>query len=267
MRSRYVLIIKYLNEIELREQADKSTNKMLDLWHQLCLKEIGKSVEVLVFNRRDSPDLMNIKGAVNTNAVISWKGKASLGLFLDNTSRLNYIIVTHELGHWILKLQGLKGVRTDEESGEALYEGGTEMLLNNLCSHPALYKLQRSMGHEPQSEIDRMANHNIVGVSKIAEKDDPLRQVKDALLFADDLINCSEDVRKGLQRIIAKRWPKTEKIVNKILEIKGTKDLSLIENANMLPQEIINRLSLSGNWSISDSIQFLKDFVLKLNSK
>jgi hypothetical protein len=141
------------------------------------------------------------------------------------------------------------------------------MSLNNLCSHPALYKLQRSMGHEPQSEIDRRANHNIVGVSKTAERDDPLVQVKDALLFTDDLINCSEDVRKGLQRIIAKRWPKTGKIVNKILEIKGTKDLSIIENANMLPQEIINQLSLSGKWSVVDGIQYLKDFVLKLNSK
>jgi hypothetical protein len=72
------LKIKYHNEIELREQADKPTNKMLDLWHQLCLKEIGKSVEVLVFNRRDSPDLMNCKGVVNTNGIIDWKGKASL---------------------------------------------------------------------------------------------------------------------------------------------------------------------------------------------
>jgi len=261
------LIIKYHNEIELREQADKPTNKMLDLWHQLCLKEIGKSFEVLVFNRRDCPDLMNIKGAINTTDIKSWEGKAALRLFLDSTSHLNYVIVTHEIGHWILKLQGVKGVRNDEESGEARYEGGIEMSLNNLCSHPALYKLQRSMGHEPQSEIDRRANHNIVGVSKTAEKDDPLQQVKYALSFADDLINCSEDVRKGLQRIIAKRWSKTEKIVNKILEIKGTKDLSIIENANMLPQEIINRLSLSGNWSVVDSIQFLKNFVLKLNSK
>jgi hypothetical protein len=256
------LKIKYLNEIELREQADKPTNEMLDLWHQLCLKEIGKSVEVLVFNRRDSPDLMNCKGVVNTNCIIPWKGKASLGLFLDNTSCLNYILVTHELGHRILQLQGIKGVRNDEESGKAKYEGGTEMLLNNLCSHPALYRLQRSMGHEPQSEIDRRANHNRVGVSKNAGKDDPLRQVKDALLFADDLINCSEDIRKGLQRIIAKRWSKTGKIVNKILEIKGTKDLSIIENANMLPQEIINRLSLSGKWSVVDGIQYLKDCVL-----
>jgi hypothetical protein len=261
------LIIKYLNEIELREQADKSTNKMLDLWHQLCIKEIGKSVEVLVFNRRDSPDLMNCNGVVNTNGIIPWKGKASLALFLENTSCLNYKIVTHEVGHWILKLQGVKGVRNDEESGEAKFEGGTEMLLNNLCSHPALYKLQRNMGHEPQSEIDSRANHNIVLVSKIAETDNPLVQVKDALLFTDDLINCSENVRKGLQRIISKRYPKTEKIVNRILEIKGTKDLSIIENANMFPQEIITRLSLSGNWSVVDSVQFLKNFVIKLNSK
>jgi hypothetical protein len=193
------LNIHYLNEIELRGQADKPTNKMLDLWHQLCLKEVDKSVEVLVFNRRDCSDLRNCKGVVNTNAIIPWEGKASLGLFLDNTSRLNYIIVTHELGHWILKLQGLKGVMNDEESGKAKYEGGTEMSLNNLCSHPALYKLQRSMGHEPQSEIDRMANHNMVGVSKSAEPNDPLRQIEFALSFADDLINCSEDVRKGLQ--------------------------------------------------------------------
>jgi hypothetical protein len=147
---------------------------MLDLWHQLCLKEIGKSVEVLVFNRRDSPDLENCQGEVNANCPVTWEDKVALGLFLENTSSLNYKIVTHELCHWILKLQGAKGVRNSSEPKEEKYEGGIEMLLNNLCSHPAIYKLQRSMGHEPKTMIDNMANHNIVFVSKMSESDAPL---------------------------------------------------------------------------------------------
>jgi hypothetical protein len=87
------------------------------------------------------------------------------------------------------------------------------------------------------------------------------------LLFTNDLINCSEDVRKGLQHIISNRYPKTERIVNRILEFTGTKDLSIIENANMLSNEIIEGLSLSGNWSVVDSIQYLKDFVWRTDSK
>jgi hypothetical protein len=256
------LIINYLSENEIRKQADKPTNKMVDLWQQLCLKEIGHSVEVLVFNRRDSPYLENCDG-VNTNYLINWKGNASLGLFLDDTLNLNYKIVTHELGHWILKLQGEKLVRNNDEE----FGVGIEMLLNNLCSHPALYKIQRSVGHEPQREIDSRTNHDIVLASKIVETDDPQNQIENAIYFSDDLINCSENHRKGLQRIISNKLPRTDKMINIILEIKGTKDISIIENANTFPLEIIKQLRLGGNWSVGNSVEVLKNFVLKLSQK
>jgi len=258
------LIIEYLSESELRQQGDRSTTKMLNLWNQLCVKEIGKSLEVAVFNRRDSPDLAESDGIVNTNYLTNLDDKRFLGLFLEDISNINYMIVTHELGHWILKLQGIKGVvNNDETFGEAHFGESIENLLNSLCSHPALYTLQRSLGHEPRKLIDSRANHDIVLVSKINEPDGTLTQTKNALLFADDLINCSEGNRKGLQRVISKNLPRTAEIVKAILETKGTRDLSVFENANMLPLEIIRRLHISGNWSAINSIDVLKDFVFK----
>jgi hypothetical protein len=256
-------IIKYIDEVELRKVADKPTNKMLDLWNQLCMKEIGKSVNVSVFNRRDIPHLSEQEDLINTNYLVYCDGKACLGLFLEDTSNLNFMIVTHELGHWVLKLQGVKGVMNSEvKFGEGSFVEDVENLVNSLCSHPALINLQRSIGHEPQSEIDHRANHDIVLVSKLTETDDALIRAKQALYFADDLINCSENHRKGLQRILSKKLPETVKIVNTILEIIGTRDLSIIANANMLPLEIIKQLNLSGNWTVVDSVSVLRNHIL-----
>lgn len=122
------------------------------------------------------------------------------------------------------------------------------------------------MGHEPQNEIDSRANYDIVMASKIVEPDDRMTQIKHALYFADDFINCSKNHSKGLQRIISKRHPKTKDILNTVLEFEETKNLSMLENASTLPTKIIKQFNLSGSWSASDSINFLKNAISNLNT-
>jgi hypothetical protein len=142
----------------LRKQADTPTIKMLDLWHSLCCKKIDTSIEVMVGNRREYPfhGISTAQGELNTAIPQTYQGKVILALLLDSIKKLNMLVATHELGHWVLKLQGLKSlVNYDERNGR------TEILLSSLASHSALYALQRSLGHEPQKEIDKRASYDI----------------------------------------------------------------------------------------------------------
>ncbi len=157
------------------------------------------------------------------------------------------------MAHWVLKLQGREAVINLADLNSEI-----EISLNSLCSHPAVYKLQRELGHEPQREINSRANHDIAIISNVAEPTEIKRQIQEALFFSDDLINCSTSPKKGLQNSLSKNRPKTEKIVNEILECKGSKDLSINENASTFAHELIKRLDLWNNWQIADNLGELK---------
>jgi hypothetical protein len=249
--------MQLLVERALREQADTATNKMLTLWSELCLKELHKPMEVMVCNRREHPNFSSYPGQVNIANPVALQGKPVLVLFMENTIKLNFIIISHELGHWVLKLQGREAVINHSD-----FHSEIEIFLNSLCSHPAVYKLQREMGHEPQSEIDSRANHDIAIISRYTEPTEIKLQIRSALVFSDDLINCSASTRKGLQNSLSKNYPKTEKIVNEILECKGSKDLSINENASTFVHELINRLDLGKNWQVVDNLGKLRDYVV-----
>jgi hypothetical protein len=234
---------------------------MIDLWQSLCHRVVGTTVEVMVANRREYHffGIDTVRGEDNTATPQVWKGNVVLMLLLDSVKKLDLIIVTHELGHWVLKMQGLKSIsdRNDPNSH-------TECLLNSLASHSALYVLQRSLGHEPQKVIDKRAAFNIGLLSSSIEPVDEKLQIQNALVYADDLINCSESNRIGMQRVLNKKHPNTEKKVNKILEITRRRDITKIDQTLPFSQEIVQKLDLGKNWSESDEVGHLKEQTAKL---
>lgn len=176
--------MKCFPERALRKVADSPTLKMIDFWHSLCREKVGSILEVVFVDRREYPyhGIDKYIGELNTAIPQQYGGRLLLVMLLENIKKLNMIVVTHELGHWILRLQGL--IELENKHDKYNY-------LCSLCSHPALYELQRSFGHEPQKEIDRRVNHDIALLRGAIEPNDEKLRLEKALYYTDDLINCS----------------------------------------------------------------------------
>ena len=129
--------------------------------------------------------------------------------------------------------------------------------------------LQRSLGHDPQKEIDQRVTHDIAFLRTKIETADEETNIKNALYYADDLINCSRSHRIGLERILNKKLPRTAELVKKIMEVKNSRDISKIDQALPFSKEVVQKLGLAGNWSESDDIEDLRGQIakLKLNSE
>jgi hypothetical protein len=90
-----------------------------------------------------------------------------LALLLDSVKKVNLIVASHEIGHWVLDLRGIRlQANYDDRNGPFEY------LLGSLASHPALYVLQRNLGHDPQKTIDSRAAYDIAVLSKQTEPND-----------------------------------------------------------------------------------------------
>lgn len=245
-------------ESALRKQADPPTIRMLEQWQLLCREKVGTMIEVVFVNRREYPfhGINTHIGEMNTAIPQPFEDRLILLLLLEDTKKLDMLIVTHEIGHWFLNLQGLKVI---ENKNDNSYD-----YLSSLCSHPALYKLQRSFGHEPQKEIDRRAAHNIAMLGYKTETADEKTNIKSALQYTDDLLNCSRSNRIGLERKISNKLPRTAEIIEIILKLKNSRDLSKIEEVLPFSKEVVQKLGLEGNWSESNDLNQLKKDIAKL---
>ena len=206
--------VRLLREVEIRKKGDSPTIAMLDLWHSLCQEKLGTPIEVVMGNRRDCKQLRSIRGEVNIAYPRFVEGKMVLVLWLESPKDANPIVITHEIGHWVLKLQGMRTYQYKPRP-----DGWIERHLNSSAQHPHLYELQRSLGHEPRAEIDSRAEHDVHRFSNEREPRGRDAWIENALLLADDILNCSEVYKKRLKSVVKRKHRNTAEILNKILEI------------------------------------------------
>jgi len=225
---------------------------MLNLWHSLCKEKIGIPIEVMIGNRREHPQLKSTVGEVYTAFPVIIEGKIVLSLWLDSLSNVNSIIVTHEIGHWVLKLKGFRGMIYQPEK-----HCDIEILLNSMAHHPPLYALQRSLGHEPQIEIDSRADHDIKIFSKERETSKKQFRVKNALLLADDFLNCSSEKRMQLEEIVKRRHLNTARYLWKILSIASHYNLLNPKQNLRFSRKVIRKLKLGDEWYVADELEEL----------
>jgi hypothetical protein len=166
------------------------------------------------------------------------EGKVVLSLWLDSLSNVNPILVTHEIGHWVLKLQGFQGFIYQPKKHSDI-----EILLNSMAHHPPLYALQRSFGHEPQETKGRQS------------------WTRNALLLADDLINCSEAYRTHLKKIVSKKHPLTTKLLEKILILPPYYNLLNPDQNLKFSKKVILDLKLGDGWYEIDEVKTLISMV------
>ena len=144
--------------------------------------------------------------------------------------------------------------------------GNIEILLNSFAHHPPLYALQRSLGHEPQTEIDSRALNDIALFSQEKEIRDAQSWVGNALLIADDLVNCSDKYQRRLKSIVKKKHHNTARLLNRILKlvphynpIHPNKDFYF--SRRPIQRRIIRDLNLGAGWEELDEVETLKSMV------
>jgi len=253
--------MKLYRETAIYKRADKATIAMLDLWRSLSEEKVGVQIEVMAGNRREHQQLSSFSGELNTAWPVTVEGKVVLTLWLDSFINVNPLVITHEIGHWVLKLQGVLGFIYQPQP-----HSNIEILLNSFAHHPLLYALQRSLGHEPQPEIDSRVLNDIKVFSNKKETRDTQSWIANALLFADDLTNCSDTYQKRLKGVVKRKHPNTAKLLNRILALVPhynpiRPDKNFQFSRRPIQRRIIKDLKLGAGWREIDEAETLKSMV------
>ena len=244
----------FMPEADLRAQNDKPTIAMLDLWGSLVMEKVGVPIEVIVMDRREYPPTTDFKGEVNTAMPMIMGGRVVLALVLEVREELvEEVQVTHEIGHWVLNLWG---------SLKILHRGRNSDLgvgINSMATHPALYELQRSMGHEPLAEVDRRARMSIEQFSRHPESQSPDQQIANAVMLTDDLMNCSEDLRAPLKDVVSGNHPSTSSYLDIVLDTASHYDLPAPGQPHRFMRRLVRNLGLEiGEWKPVDNLAALR---------
>ncbi len=242
-------------EKAIREKMGPEVNKLLDLWGALCNEKIGFSVEVLIADRHDINQLKSFKGELNTARPKKINGDYKLIVYMDSLQNVTPVIFSHELGHWIIKFKGFKGVIFKDAT-----HSNAEILLNSLTHHKPVYVLQKSLGIDPQEEIDSRTVHNIQLFGNDNEPSDSSRQLSNALLVADDLLSCTKKYHDELKNIIKDKHKQTYGHLETILDVESYYDLNDPEKNHKFQRMVIQKLKLSNDWFSPDEVgAFLKN--------
>jgi len=181
-----------------------------------------------------------------------------LVLWMDSFTNVKHIIVTHEIGHWVLHLWGFCALGYQPKR-----HSNIEIFLNSMAHHVPLYALQRSFGHEPQTEIDYRAGFN----TKLFSKNKKIKKghalSEDALLLADDMLNCSKGCYTRLENILSRHYPNTLKLAEEIVKLASSYDLLVPEQNLEFSEKVGQHLGLSQGWIKIDDLNKLISMVRK----
>ena len=230
---------------------------MIDLWHSVSKSALGRPIEVVADNRRNHPELRMMKDEYNVAFPAGYKGKVVLSVWLESFPNLKPLILNHEIGHWVLKFKGFRGMICNPR--DKLKEG----LLNDVASHRPLYCLQKSVGHDPQSEVDSRYDHNIKLYSQPGFPD----KVVSVLYLVDDLLNCSYKKRSQLEWTLRRNHPSILQIVERILTIASNHDLSIPDQNVEFRKKLVKELNLSGVWSEKDDVKSTKSLIFEVEGR
>lgn len=216
---------------------------MRTLWHDLCQQELGVDLEIVTTTWDQIPDL---RPPNTSEASVSTFMKLPIGprlvLAFDRGRTIEDVLMTHEIGHQVLHLQNFE-VLLDTKKTHSF----EETCVNSMAHHPALYALQRSLGHDPQAMIDNRVEHLIREFSKRRElAEDPALVL--GTVIADDLFSCSQSQRERLLRSAQLMRPKAYKIAKKFFEAARRHDPARIETHGQYLEAIRNCTGHIQHW-------------------
>jgi hypothetical protein len=212
-------------------------------------------------DRKESPRFKDIDGPFSTAIPQELENELCLVLWLDIVEPLDYVLITHELGHFVLMLQGYKClIDSYSPSGEI---GG---MLNSFAAHPPLFTLQKSLGHDPQGMIDSKVRYDI----SVYEREERLLEefyIRDGLLVADDLNNCSPNEKQRLSQVVKSRYPNIYRVATIALNTLQYYDLHDPKENFKFMKNLRKILKLGSSWVELDYVARLKYGIHKIKGQ
>lgn len=242
---------RIFRERDLRDIVGMPYIAMLDLWQAASLEKIGVPIEVLVLDRREHPKFKDFDGLLNTALPEVINEEIKLIVYLETINPIDYQLMTHEIGHWILNLRGFRTIRIKEDS----FIGS---LINSLAQHRALYELQRSLSIDSQELIDFRATDYVSLFSEPNSSIDHRSSMADALMLADILLSCSPSIRLKLIETVAQNCLLTKKYTDIIMETASYYNLLDQENNLKFIRMLIKNLKMKHMWNIVNDLYELK---------
>lgn len=232
---------------------------ILDLWDDLCQLLFDYRIGVISIGKKDVESYDSLQDEFNTAFLTIHDERVILTVVLNDLSKPKPAVLSHEVGHWILKLKGYKGVRKEEDP-----HGLIVAHINNLFTHRPVWKLVKEMGIDPNQEIFSAGAGMIDSLLIRSEPSDYQQQVELALWFYDNLLNCEPEQKKALESILKVKYPKVNKIVEKLRKILDKYDTNNPSGSENVVKEIPQALSLEGTWMVPDEIQEIKEMIKKV---
>ncbi len=246
--------MKLVREKSIREKVDVPTNRMIDFWHKLCNENYKETYEILLANRYEHPQLKDFKGELYTAYPGVVNGNKVIVIYVEQLKNVEFIFITHELGHLILYLLNFYTYTYTKENNSDI-----EILINSMCHHSPLYNLQRTLGHEPQNNIDERTKHNIKIFSESTERKVENLWKLNALILSDDIINCSEFLKEELKNVASQNHPNTFKFINMILDLIPYFDLIKPHKNIRFTKKVLDILNFDrGWWEIKNNKESLR---------
>ena len=246
-------------EAEIRAQFADSppTIGILDQWKELSTKLCGRSIEVLLADRREftSKKGIHVAGEINLAMPEVLQNELRLVVYMEHMSNVTDIVLTHEICHWILFLQGFLGIQFTEPQSSPF--NSVQIMLNSMAHHPPLYVLQRSHGIEPQPEIDSRAQDNLDSIKKASERIAETVRIERALLFADDLLSCSPEIRKETLDTLSQKQTELFSVVQIVLGTAPYYNLLDKDKNHRFVRMVIRKLRLP-SWVPVDNADSLR---------
>lgn len=247
--------MKLFYEKSLSDLGDKPLTDILSLWHSLCREKIGADFEVMVGNRKEHHQLSQYNGELNVATPHIIDGQPKLIIWMDDIRNVQSLLLTHEVGHWILKLQGFRGMvyRSNPHSN-------VEIMLNSLLHHPGVYDIQRQYGQEPEESIVGRLRHSIKLFDEGSESDVKEDRIQRALIVADDYLHCSNAVRAEMDAVLNQKHKLTRKLLKKLLKVFDKYDLLDTSDVEKCGLEVLSVMGLNSNsWEHIDELNKLKN--------
>jgi hypothetical protein len=246
--------MKLYSESQLLNGADPATILMADNWHRLCREHLPVDLEVCCGDFRDDARFANSRSLLTSSEIrqVGGDGRHVLVLMLHSVDPVEDVLITHELGHNILRLLNFCTARPLNRAF-----GETAAWLNSLSQHPAIYALQRQHRQDPGRDIDNRARFRTTELlASIGRHFTP--PLVTGLQLADDLMHASAPIADELRRLARTRAPSVLQVAHTVCEVASGYDLTDVVQHEEFLRSAVAALSLGTDWVFGSEVPLLR---------
>jgi hypothetical protein len=246
-------MMKLYSESQLLNGADPATVLMADNWHRLCREHLAVDLEVCCGDFHDDPRFAANHALLTSSEIrqVDGDGRHVLVLMLHSVEPVEDVLITHELGHNILKLLNFCTARPLNRAF-----GETAAWLNSFSQHPMIYALQRQHRQDPSRDIDNRARFRITELASIGRH--VALPLVTGLQLADDLMHASHPVADELRRLARTRAPAVMQVADKVREVASGYDLTGVAQHEEFLRSAVAALNLGTDWVFGSEAPLLR---------